>query len=220
MPQAGPAPGPAAGVHPADPVPRPPAELPGLVPSEALVLGGAVGLAGVVFRLAGQFLGVVSFLAGPFGGLLRPAGLFLGPVEPALRLLGRGSGLCGHLVRPRLLLGVGPAPGQVGGLGGHVGGGVRYRGGFLGPFGPLLSLIGPVLRLVGPPPRPLGEFLRLLGVRPGLADPLLAVPLLVAPAPGCLRCSPVLPPTALSASASFSTACLATLYGSPVSAIR
>ena len=217
MPQAGPAPGPAAGVHPADPVPRPPAELPGLVPSEALVLGGAVGLAGEVFRLAGQFLGVVSFLAGPFGGLLRPAGRFLGSVEPALRLPGRGSSLCGHLVRPRLLLGVGPAPGQVGGLGGHVGGGVRYRGGFLGPFRPLLSLIGPVLRLVGPPPRPLGEFLRLLGVRPGRRS-LLAVPLLA----GSLLagCSPVLPPTALSASASFSTACLATLYGSPVSAIR
>ena len=144
---------------------------------------------------------MVGFLAGPFGGFLRLAGLLLGPVEPVLRLLGRGPGLRGHLVRPRLLLGVGPAPGQVGGLGGHVGGGVRHRGGFLGPFGPLLGLIGPVLRLVGPPSRPVGEFLRLLGVRPALS---------------ARRCSAAL----CARAASFSTACLATLYGSPVSAIR
>ena len=158
---------------------------------------------------------MVGFLAGPFGGFLRPVGLLLGPVEPALRLLGRGPGLRGHPVRPRLLLGVGPALGQVGGLGGHVGGGVRHRGGFLGPFGPLLSLIGPLLRLVGPPSRPVGEVLRLLRVRPALAG-----------LPAAARGRRPLPERALASAAlcapaaSFSTACLATLYGSPVSAIR
>ena len=149
--------GPYVGDHP----------LPGLVP------GFVLRLAGVVLRLAGQFLGVVGFLAGPFGGLLRPSGPLNRPVEPVLRLLGRGPGARGQLVRSRLLLGVGPAPGQVGGLGGHVGGVARHRGGFLGSFGPLLRLIGPLLCLIGPTTRPIGEFLRLLGVRPALAGVLL-----------------------------------------------
>jgi hypothetical protein len=104
--------------------------------------------------------------------LLRPVGLLLGAVEPVLRLPGRRTGLRGQFVGPGLLLGVGPAPGQVGGLGGHVGGGLCHRGGFLGPFGPLLGLVGPLLRLVGPPAGPVGEFLCLLGVRPALSGRL------------------------------------------------
>ena len=159
---------------------------------------------------------MVGFLADPFGRLLRPVGLLLGPVEPALRFLGRGPGLRGSLLRPRLLPGFGPALGEVGGLGGHVGGVMRHHGGFVGPFGPLPGFVGPFLRLIGPPSRPLGEFLCLLGVRPALAGVLgrpaaLSLPALSLPAPLL---------TALSGAASFSTACLATLYGSPVSAIR
>ena len=66
------------------------------------------GLPGVIFRLAGFFLGLVGFVLGLPGGVLGPVGLLLGPVGPALRLLRRGPGLGGPPLRLLLLLLVGP----------------------------------------------------------------------------------------------------------------
>ena len=140
----------------AGPVARPPAGLPVII----------FRVGGFRFRVAGFRFGLAGFFLGPVGGVLGPFGLLFGPVGPVLRLLRRGPGLGGPLLRLLLLLLVGPATGEAGGFGGHIGGVVRHHGRLVRLLGPLPGSFGPLPGLLGQFPRP---FQALLRAQPALA---------------------------------------------------
>ena len=150
------------------------------------------------------------------GGLFGLVGLLLGSFGAAASPLGGGTSLVG----PPFGLGdglvVAPFVGQFGRF-------LSQVGGFLGPVGVLLGTFGPLARLLGQVTRVLGQLAgldsMLLGAGLGLAA-VRVTGLTAHLRPRPCRSSRQSSRRSSAASCSSSTARRATLYGSPVSAIR